>query len=357
MTPDFVSRLVGTVIFALLGARLGVDSAATLGLPVEVTSVIFALVGVLVGLILTPWLTVRPLRTIRHTINEMPVEILMTGLGGLVLGLLIALLLAYPLSQIQEWPGSLLPPLVSVVAGYLGLTIFTVRAREIWNLLGDFSGSKRRPIFGAGIDRQILLDTSVLIDGRIVDIAKSGFLGGTLAVPRFVITELHQVADSSDTLRRKRGGHGLQKLNDLQRDGMMPFKIIEEDMPNIPEVDDKLIALALQMSAPIITNDYPLNRIAETQGVTVLNVNALANAVRSQYLPDEIFPIRVIQEGRESDQGVGYLEDGTMVVVEGGKTYMDRTINVKVTKFINKDTGRMYFAVPENSSKRPIAST
>jgi len=358
MTPDFMSRLVGTVFFALLGARLGVDSAQTLGLPVEVTSVIFALVGVLVGLILTPWLTVRPLRAVRHTINDMPVEVLLTGIAGLVIGLVIALLAAYPLSQLPGWPGSLLPPAVSLVAGYLGLTIFTVRAREIWTLLGDATGSKRRPMFSAGTDRQILLDTSVLIDGRIVDIAKSGFLGGTLAVPRFVITELHQVADSSDTLRRNRGRHGLSKLNDLQRDGMMPFKIIEDDVPGVAEVDDKLVALALQMSAPIITNDYPLNRIAETQGVTVLNVNSLANAVRSQYLPDDVFPIRIIQEGREADQGVGYLEDGTMVVVEGGKSYMDRTISVKVTKFINKDTGRMYFAVPENSAKRPvIAST
>ena len=357
MTPDFVSRIVGTVIFALLGARLGADSAQTLGLPVEVTSVIFALVGVLIGLILTPWLTIRPLRAIRHTINEMPVEVLMTGLFGLALGLGLALLLAYPLSQLAGWPGTILPAAFSVVAGYLGLTIFTVRWRELWNLVGETSGSKRRPIFGGGTDRQILLDTSVLIDGRIVDIAKTGFLGGTLVVPRFVINELHQVADSSDTLRRNRGRHGLTKLNELQRDGVMPFKILEDDIPGIAEVDDKLIALAVKMSAPIITNDYPLNRIAETQGVTVLNVNALSNAVRSQYLPDDIFPIRIIQEGREAEQGVGYLEDGTMVVVEGGKTYMDRTITVKVTKFINKDTGRMYFAVPENSAKRTVAST
>lgn len=355
MTPDFVSRIVGTVIFALLGARVGVDSAQTLGLPVEVTSVIFALVGVLIGLILTPWLTIRPLRTIRHTVNDMPVEVLMTGLVGLALGLLLALLLAYPLSQLTGWPGTILPAVLSVVAGYLGLTIFTIRSRELWNMVGDLSG-KRRPVFG-GVDRQILLDTSVLIDGRIVDIAKTGFLGGTLAVPRFVINELHQVADSSDTLRRNRGRHGLTKLNELQRDGVMPFKIIEDDIPTIAEVDDKLVALAVQMSAPIITNDYPLNRIAETQGVTVLNVNALSNAVRSQYLPDDVLPIRIIQEGREADQGVGYLEDGTMVVVEGGKTYMDRTINVRVTKFINRDTGRMYFAVPENSTKRPVAAT
>jgi uncharacterized protein YacL len=191
------------------------------------------------------------------------------------------------------------------------------------------------------------MDTSVLIDGRIADIAKTGFLGGTLIVPRFVINELHQVADSSDPLRRNRGRHGLAKLNELQREPTISFKIVEDDVPTIPEVDDKLVALAVQMQAPVLTNDYPLNRIAEAQGVTVLNVNALANAVRSIYLPGDTFPIRIIQEGREADQGVGYLEDGTMVVVEGGKAFMDRTINVSVTKFINKDTGRMFFAMPE----------
>jgi uncharacterized protein YacL len=356
MTPDFVSRLVGTVIFALLGARLGADSAPTLGLPVEVTSVIFSLVGVLIGLILTPWITLRPLRAIRHTINDMAVEVLMTGLIGLALGLVLALLLAYPLSQVQGWGGDFLPAILSVVAGYLGLTIFTVRSKELWNLVGELSGGKRRPMFGGGTDRQILLDTSVLIDGRIVDIAKTGFLGGTLAVPRFVINELHQVADSSDTLRRNRGRHGLTKLNELQRDGIMPFKILEDDIPGINEVDDKLVALAVQMSAPIITNDYPLNRIAEAQGVMVLNINALSNAVRSLYLPGDTFPIRIIQDGREAEQGVGYLEDGTMVVVEGGKTFMDRTVNVTVTKFINTNTGRMFFAVPENTAKRPVAT-
>jgi len=129
----------------------------------------------------------------------------------------------------------------------------------------------------------------------------------------------------------------------------MPFKILEDDIPGIVEVDDKLIALAVKMNMPIITNDYPLNRIAETQGVTVLNVNSLSNAVRSIFLPGDTLPIRIIQEGREPDQGVGYLEDGTMVVVEGGKAYMDRTITVSVTKFINKDTGRMFFAIPEKT--------
>lgn len=348
MSADFISRLIGTVLFAFAGARLGSDVPQSVtGLPNDVTAVILALVGMLVGLILTPWITVRPWRVIRRVVNEMPVEVLFMSLAGLVLGLLIALLLAYPLSLLEPPLGHLLPPAFSILAGYLGLTIFSVRAHEIWNIVTQWRGGKIGHSFRSGQERQVLMDTSVLIDGRIVDIAKTGFLGGTLVVPRFVINELHQVADSSDPLRRNRGRHGLAKLNELQRDATVPFKIIEDDVPTIPEVDDKLVALAVQMNAPVLTNDYPLNRIAEAQGVTVLNVNALSNAVRSIFLPGDVLPIRIIQEGREADQGVGYLEDGTMVVVEGGKAYMDRTINVSVTKFINKDTGRMFFAMPE----------
>lgn len=348
MTPDFISRLVGMILFSLVGARAGVDAAATLGLPTEVTSVIFSLVGVLAGLILTPWLTVRPLRYARRLINEQPIEVLFSALLGLAGGLVIALLLAYPLSLLAPPLGTILPALIAVVAGYLGMTIFSVRARELWHFVGERLGANRlTAAYLAGSERTILLDTSVLIDGRIVDIARTGFLGGTLVVPRFVINELHQVADSADPLRRNRGRHGLAKLNELQREPGVPFKIIEDDAPNVVDVDDKLVWLALQMKAAIVTNDYPLNRIAETQGVQVLNVNSLANAVRSIYLPGDTLPIRIIQEGREADQGIGYLEDGTMVVVEGGKPYMDRTITVSVTKFINKDTGRMFFAVPE----------
>lgn len=349
MSADFISRLIGTVLFALVGARLGSDVPTSItGLPGDVTAVILTLVGMLVGLILTPWLTVRPWRFIRQTINEMPIEVLFMSIIGLLVGVAIALLMAYPLSLIEPPLGKLLPPAFSVLAGYLGLTIFSVRSREIWNFLNERTGGKAGRVFnGAGADRQILMDTSVLIDGRIVDIAKTGFLGGTLIVPRFIINELHQVADSSDPLRRNRGRHGLAKLNELQRDATVPFKITEDDVPGIVEVDDKLVALATQLKATVLTNDYPLNRIAEAQGVQVLNVNALANAVRSIFLPGDTLPIRIIQEGREADQGIGYLEDGTMVVVEGGKAYMDRTINVSVTKFINKDTGRMFFATPE----------
>ncbi len=349
MSSDFVSRIVGMVVFMILGGRLGVNLAASLKLPSDPTSFIFALVGILIGLILTPWLTVRPIRFIRQVITEMPVENLVTALIGLAVGLVIALLASYPLSLLAAPFGDWVPAALTVVAGYLGMAIFSVRSREIWSLLNEgFGKGSSRLLFGAG-ERQLLLDTSVLIDGRIVDIAKTGFLGGTLVVPRFVISELHQVADSSDALRRNRGRNGLTKLNDLQRDANIPFKIIEDEVEGVRDVDDKLVALALQLKAPIITNDYPLNKVAEAQGVMVLNINALSNAVRSAYLPGETFPLRIIQEGKEPNQGVGYLEDGTMVVVEGGKQYMDRTIRVTVSKFINQPTGRMFFAVPEKS--------
>jgi uncharacterized protein YacL len=192
----------------------------------------------------------------------------------------------------------------------------------------------------------LLLDTSVLIDGRIVDIAQTGFIGGVLAVPRFVIAELHRVADSTDAQRRNRGRRGLSKLNELQRETNATFRIIEDDPEEISAVDDKLIALAIRLNAAIITIDHPLNQVATAQGAMVLNINELANAVRSAYIPGEAFTIRVIQDGTEPGQGVGYLEDGTMVIIKDGRLHMDRTIEVVVTKLINRPTGRIIFAEP-----------
>lgn len=347
MSADFASRIVGMVIFALIGGRLGVDASSTLGLTAEITSFIFALVGMLFGLVLTPWITLRPIRAARRAINEMPIEVLFTAIVGLFVGLLIALLAAYPLSLLAGSAGDWLPTIVLLLTSYLGVSIFSVRHHEIWSALGE-RFRVGRTFINSGSERQLLVDTSVLIDGRIVEIAKTGFIGGMLLVPRFVLSELHQVADSSDALRRNRGRRGLAKLNELQRDGEIAVKLIDDDIESINEVDDKLVALAKQMDAHIITNDYNLNRVAEAQNVKVLNINLLANAVRSIYIPGESFSIHIIQEGRENGQGVGYLEDGTMVVVENGKAFMDRTIRVLVTKLINQPAGRMIFAVPDN---------
>ncbi|MDZ4159644.1 MAG: TRAM domain-containing protein, partial [Anaerolineaceae bacterium] len=196
-------------------------------------------------------------------------------------------------------------------------------------------------------NRTILLDTSVIIDGRIADIARTGFLPGTLLVTRFVLAELQYIADSPDSLRRQRGRRGMEVLAQLQRDPSIHVQMSDIDVEGVREVDDKLVILARQLRCPILTNDFNLNRIAELQGVIVLNVNELANAVKSVLLPGEVLAIRVIQEGKESGQGIGYLDDGTMVVVENGKEYMNKEIEVMVTKVLQTAAGRMIFARPE----------
>jgi len=195
---------------------------------------------------------------------------------------------------------------------------------------------------------EILLDTSVIIDGRILDISRTGFIPGTMLVPRFVLGELQHIADSSDPLKRMRGRRGLEVLDELQREERIPVRMIDDDVPGVRAVDDKLVLLGQKLHAQLMTNDFNLNSIAKLQGVNVLNVNELANAVKAVFLPNEQMNIRVIQEGREPDQGVGYLADGTMVVVENGKLYLDRTIEVVVTRMIQTAAGKMYFARPTN---------
>jgi uncharacterized protein YacL len=348
-SAEFISRIVGMIVFAVLGAQLGGIAAQALQVANNlVISFFFGLTGILFGLVLTPWLTVRPVRWLSRSINEQPIEVLFTTLLGLVIGLLLALLLAYPLAQLPPPLNNWVPTLMSVVLAYVMTTLFRNRSREVWSFMNEWLGigSKALAMPGTGGDKQFLLDTSILIDGRIVDIARTGFIAGTLTVPRFVISELHRVADSSDPQRRNRGRRGLTKLNDLQRDPTVSFRIVDDDFEDISDVDDKLIALGLKLGVPILTIDFPMNQVAKAQGVEVLNINALSNAVRSAYIPGETFALRVLQEGREAGQGVGYLEDGTMVIVENGKQYMDRTIYVEVTKLINKEAGRIIFAKP-----------
>lgn len=347
LSVEFFFRIAGMAIFTVIGARFGLDMTIALGLPQDMvgTSILFGAIGSLFGLIATPWITTRPVRFARKTINEMPLDVLLMALIGLLIGLSLGLLLAYPLSQLPIPFSSFLPAAVSLAFAYLGLTIFTIRAREIWEFIEVRTGSADRRL-RLSSERELVVDTSVLIDGRIVEIAETGFLGGVLIVPRFVISELHYVADSADALRRNRGRRGLAKLNELQRDTPIPVKIVEDDFETIPEVDDKLVMLAVQRDAFLLTNDYNLNRVAEAQNVSVLNINLLSNAVRTVYIPGETFSLHIIQTGKDADQGVGYLEDGTMVVVADGKQYMDRTITVEVTRLINKQTGRMIFAEP-----------
>jgi uncharacterized protein YacL len=348
MSSEFISRIAGMFFFFFVGAQVGIQNAALFSqFPPEVTAGLFALVGMLTGLIMTPYITVRPVMLIRRMLTEVSVTVLLVSVFGLMIGLILALLIAYPLSFLGSPLRNIIPPAMVFVLGYLGMSIFGYRAKEV---LEAVTGRTTRQVNTS--NREMLLDTSVLIDGRIVDIAQTGFLGGLLIIPRFVLSELHQVADSSDSLRRERGRRGLMMLNELQRDPQIATEIVEDDIPGITQVDDKLVALALQRDAVVMTNDFNLNQVAEAQGVTVLNINELANAVRSMYIPGETFSIHVLQEGREDGQGVGYLNDGTMVVIENGKRHMDRTINVEVTKLINSPAGRMIFATPTNRNTR-----
>jgi uncharacterized protein YacL len=192
------------------------------------------------------------------------------------------------------------------------------------------------------------VDTSVIIDGRISDIAQTGFLVGELLIPRFVLDELQHIADSADALRRQRGRRGMEILAELQESKTIPVRISDIDVEGTREVDSKLVILARQLSCPILTNDYNLNRVAEIQGVPVLNINELANSVKAVLLPGENVDVKIIQEGKERGQGVGYLSDGTMVVVEDGKDYMNQDITSTVTKVLQTAAGRMIFAKPDN---------
>jgi uncharacterized protein YacL len=197
-----------------------------------------------------------------------------------------------------------------------------------------------------------LVDTSTIIDGRIADITQAGFLYGTLVVPRFVLSELQHIADSGDPLRRNRGKRGLDMLRRLQSESSTPLRISDDDPRDVPDVDGKLVKLARVASCPVITNDFNLNRIAELQGVRVLNINQLANAVKPVVLPGEEMSVRIIQEGREFNQGVGYLDDGTMIVVENGKKLLNQQVDVVVTRVLQTAAGRMIFGHPRHGIPR-----
>jgi uncharacterized protein YacL len=263
-----------------------------------------------------------------------------------VAGLLIAALLAFPLSMLPEPFSQILPFIFVVVFSYFGVSLFVMRQGDIMGLISALSGRNGEggsSSSWSNLNRTILLDTSVIIDGRVADIAKTGFLPGTLLIPRFVLNELQYIADSPDGMRRQRGRRGMEVLAELQKLPNLLVRVSDINVDGVREVDDKLIVLGKQLKSPVLTNDYNLNRIAELQGVTVLNINELANAVKSVVLPGEALRINIIQEGKEHSQGVGYMDDGTMVVVENGKEYIGEYRDVNITKVLQTAAGRMIF--------------
>lgn len=272
------------------------------------------------------------------------------GFFGVLMGLLLANLFSRAFLSIPLI-GGYMPIVINLIMAYFGGSIAIKKKEELSNLIsfpiGNLSKKKKSPAI-INLVKPKILDTSVIIDGRIADICKTGFIEGTLVIPSFVLEELRHIADSSDSLKRNRGRRGLDILNKIQKELDIEVEIYEGDFDDINEVDSKLVKLAQVLDASIITNDFNLNKVAEFQKVQVLNINELANAVKPVVLPGEEMVVQVIKDGKESGQGVAYLDDGTMIVVDGGKKHIGETIDVMVTSVLQTAAGRMIFAKPKS---------
>lgn len=300
-----------------------------------------AALGGIIGALAAPFV-----QWLEGRLSRIPLVDIMAGTLGLILGLVVASLLANSLARIP-WIGNIAGALGGLVFGYIGMSVAAKRRDEIAGLFSLAGRPLRgeRKTTGDGVPK--ILDTSVIIDGRIADLCKSGFIEGTLIIPAFVLEELRHIADSGDMLKRNRGRRGLDVLNKMQKELNMPVQIVERDFGNGMEVDDKLIRLAKALNAKVVTNDYNLNKVAALQGVPVLNINELANAVKPVVLPGEEMTVQIIKDGKEAGQGVAYLDDGTMIVVDGGKRFIGDTIGVTVTSVLQTSAGRMIFAKPK----------
>ncbi|HQD51081.1 MAG TPA: TRAM domain-containing protein, partial [Defluviitaleaceae bacterium] len=274
----------------------------------------------------------KKLKSFEEFFTKMSLKEIMVNILGICVGLVISNLLGIAILQ-YGIVGTLIVLALNIIFGYLGYQVVQRKKDEV-------------KIFGTNeyhIAKPKILDTSVIIDGRILDILKTGLVEGKIVIPTFVLEELRHIADSSDALKRNRGRRGLDILNEIQKQLKVPVEIVEIDYKDIAEVDSKLLKVAQEMDAIIVTNDYNLNKVADFQGVFVFNINELANAVKPVVLPGEDMEVTVIKDGKEDGQGIGYLNDGTMIVVEGGKDYIGETIKVCVTSVLRTAAGRMIF--------------
>ena len=358
-------KKVMRTILGLFGAIIGYNVIHILGMANKITfswqnldsiftskQFVGIIVGGLIGFFLISYLVERFLEFVlnfEYKIKEITCKNTIISVIGLIIGLILGALINFAFS-VPKIPRVGLPIQISInlVCAYVGFTLAINKKQDLNKIL--FENSKNvvdnYNDYSELISNKIL-DTSVIIDGRIADICKTGFVEGTLIIPEFVLEELRHIADSSDVLKRNRGRRGLDILKQMQKDPNINVEIIEQDFEEIPEVDSKLVKLAQIMDARVVTNDYNLNKVAELQGVFVLNINELANAVKPVVLPGEEMDVKVIKEGKEEGQGVGYLDDGTMIVVDDGIKYMGEKISVLVTSILQTAAGRMIFAKPK----------
>jgi uncharacterized protein YacL len=318
--------------------------------------VIFStVVALIIGFILymlSPYLIRRFMGVAKHTEKELekiPANQMLFGSVGLILGLMIAYLINGAINNIPiPFVSGFLSILAYIFLGYLGARLATKNMADLSRLPDMFrrTGSKSAGSKDQGGAKPKILDTSVIIDGRIADICKTGFVEGPIIIPEFVLEELRHIADSSDSLKRNRGRRGLDILKVIQKEINIEVKIVSTNFEDVSEVDIKLLKLAKLINGFVVTNDYNLNKVAELQDVRVLNINELANAIKPVVLPGEEMVVHVIKEGKESNQGIAYLDDGTMIVVEGGKRHINETLEVLVTSVLQTAAGRMIFVKP-----------
>ncbi len=355
------------LVFLIFGAAAGYQIASyalQLGLNVNSAGLdsgrfhlLLVAVGALVGLMLTPivlWAAKQAVSWMVTSLHRTPTSDIVAGAVGLIVSLIIAILLTLAFPRNIPLVGDYLPIIFTVFMGYAGMTVAVKKKEELLNLFSLVPRSMEKVVSSREKANKAsarlpvkLLDTSVIIDGRIFDICKSGFIEGALIIPRFVLEELQHIADSSDLLKRNRGRRGLDILNKMQKELNITIQIVEKDYDDMSEVDSKLVRLAKSMGGKVVTNDYNLNKVCELQGVPVLNINELANAVKPIVLPGEEMVVQVIKDGKELGQGVAYLDDGTMIVVDGGRRFIGETVGVLVTSVLQTAAGRMIFAKPK----------
>jgi uncharacterized protein YacL len=330
-------RIFFAIVCSLVGFYLGGNYSAILQEDVALLGLAIGLVGAL-GIIILEVL-----------MRRVSISGLSSAVFGLIFGLIMALLLSFALNVVEmsDIMRSSLRVILMLVFCYLGMVI-AMRGKDEFNLVIPYVRLSRQDISA----ELIILDTSVIIDGRISDISQTKFLEGRFIVPRFVLRELQQIADSKDSLKRNRGRRGLEILGKIQKNPNIDVRIHEDDFPDLPDVDAKLIKLGKVLNAKVLTNDFNLNKVAELQGIKVLNINELANALKPIVLPGEMMEIKVIKEGKEYNQGIGYLDDGTMVVVENGKHLLGQTVTSIVTSVLQTTAGRMIFTKPQGSRGR-----
>lgn len=316
---------------------------------IGLSTLLFLVAGILLAPLLIRW-AVRLTVFVEQYLQRIPSQDLLMGSVGLVIALIIANLIRPTISSIG-WPGIVLSVLVTLFLAYLGLSVFIKKREEILSLFTSIPRFGKERVAKAELraGQLKILDTSVIIDGRISELCESGFIEGILLVPAFVLEELRHIADSPDLLKRNRGRRGLDILNKMRKDQDIKIQIYDNNrgLEDTAEVDTKLVKLAQKLTAKIITNDFNLNKVAELHGVKVLNINELANAVKPVVLPGEEMIVQVVKDGKETGQGVAYLDDGTMIVVDGGKRYINQTIPVLVTSVLQTAAGRMIFAKPK----------